>query len=89
MTPERYKNMLATLKEQCEKNVNKIYPETKHYPRTFNIIDRIGNPIAKFFFANMKDGYRYQTDKGGLSREYVSFDIVKDIFKYFKTEKFD
>lgn len=89
MNPDRYKNMLATLKKQAEANKNKIYPQVHDYPRRFDILDKEGQRIASFYHANINDGYRYQTDKGGLSQDYVPFSVVRDIFKYFKVMKND
>ena len=87
MNKETYKRMLSAIEKQAEVNKNKIYPEVHEYPRRFDILDRKGESIARFYFANMDEGYRYQTDRGGLSKEYVPFKVVKDIFKYFKVKK--
>ena len=89
MNKSSYQRMLSALEKQRELNKNKVYPEVKHYPRRFDILDPKGEPVARFYFANLTEGYRYVNDKGGMSKEYVPFDVVRDCFKYFKVSKFN
>ena len=89
MNPQRYADMISTLKDKAKMNRNKVYPQVEHYPRRFDILSPKGEPVARFYFANLTEGYRYVNDKGGISKEYVPFDVVRDCFKYFKVSKFD
>ena len=88
MNKSRYADMLTTLKDKAELNKNKIYPQVAHYPRRFDILDPKGEPVARFYFANIEHGYRYQNDKCGVSKEYVPLSVVRDCFKYFKIDKY-
>ena len=88
MNKTRYHNMLATLEKQKKANINKIYPDINQYPRRFDILGKDNAIAASFYFANIDEGYRYRTDKGGLSKEHVPLEIVRDCFKYFKCKKY-